>query len=113
MYDTKYTRTCNINMYLIIPEHEDILVSQKHLEGVDSLLSDQHSHLLLHLLAPPSHSNMEGVVTADLGIRPATPSIIHLQQALILRTKNKVNCSRENTNTCILLIVTLDDMNIL
>lgn len=81
--------------YLIIPEHEDILVSQEHLEGVDPLLSDQHSHLLLHLLAPPSHSDMEGVVTTDLGVRPTTPSVVHLQQALILGTKNKINCTEK------------------
>lgn len=81
-------------MHLIVPEHEDVLVGQEHLEGVDSLVSDEHFHLLPHLLTPPSHSDVEGVVTADLGVRPTTPSIVHLQQALVLWTKNKVNCGQ-------------------
>ena len=86
-------------MYLIIPEHEDVLVCQEHLKGVDSPLPDEHSHLLLHLFAPPSHSDVEGVVTANLRVRPATPSVVHLQQTLVLRTKNKVNCDSENSNS--------------
>lgn len=83
-------------VYLIVPEHEDILVGQEHLEGVDSFLSDEHSHLLPHLLTPPRHTNMEGVVAADLWVSPTAPSVVHLQQALVLWTKNKVNYKRRN-----------------
>lgn len=40
---------------------------------------------------------MEGVVTADLGICPATPLSIHLQQRLVLATQHKVDCREERT----------------
>ena len=80
-----------MTLYLIISQHEDILVGQEHLEGVDSLLFGQHLDLLPHLLAPPGHAHVEGIVAADLGVRPRPPAIVLLQQGLILRPKNKVD----------------------
>lgn len=80
-----------LSQYLIVSQHEDIFVGQEHLERVDSFLFGQDLHLFLHLLTPPGHSNMEGVVTAHLRVCPASPAIILLEERFILGSKHKVN----------------------
>ena len=80
-----------MTLYLVVTQHEDILVGQEHLEGVDSLLFGQHLDLLPHLLTPPGHAHVEGVVAADLGVRPRPPAVVLLQQRLILWPQNEVH----------------------
>lgn len=63
-------------------------------DGCLTLLSDQDFHLPADLLTPPCYGHMKGEVAAHLGICPATPAVVQLQQGLILRTQYKVNWKR-------------------
>ncbi len=45
-----------------------------------------------YLRAPPSHTHMEGVITAHLGVCPPSPTIVHLEEGLVLWSQNKVHC---------------------
>ena len=80
-----------MTLYLVIPQHEDILVSKEHLEGIDSSFLSKHLHLLLHLLTPPRHRHVEGVVATDLWVGPPSPSVVLLEQRLVLRAEHKVD----------------------
>lgn len=85
------------NTDLVITQHKNVFVSQEHLEGVDALLLDKHLHLIPHLRPPPSDPNVQGVVAAHLGVRPPTPTIILLQERLVLGTQYKVNWNRDGS----------------
>lgn len=46
--------------------------------------------VLVHLVTPPSHSNMQRVVAADLGISCLAPTVVGLQERLTFMGYNKV-----------------------
>ncbi len=44
-----------------------------------------------YLRAPPRHAHMERVITAHLGVSPPSPTVVHLEEGLVLGPQDKVH----------------------
>jgi len=65
---------------------------------------DDGFHFLANLFRPPSDSDVETVVAADLAVRPLAPSVVRHQQRLILCRNHKVDCNVTITDNITCLI---------
>ena len=88
----QFAKAAERREHLVIIHHQGALVGHEMLEGGNTLV-DHQRHVVEHLLPPPGHRHMVGIVTG----RPAgfvVPHLHGIQQALPLPRQHKVHNHR-------------------
>ncbi len=76
----------------VIIHHQRALVGKEMLEGVDAA-PDDFFHVVKHLLAPPCHGHVEGIITVGAG-RFIVPAFQRIQQAFARVGQGKIHHHR-------------------